>query len=305
MSNDTTDDIINACRNLPTDALASALYNTNDPHLLGILAEALETASHHLAYYPHHEVVLEADALLIEVLRWPIADALHDGQQQMTAPRLAELLHRDVGEAQRIIDHLAATESDAAKRLISSGVEPNFTGAQAQVTHAIEAVLADGRVPTRASVREYATHVARRAMRPWRDGEDPIITHPTLPQRIMSPSPITTVFAWLDRMETTPVGPDYINERITYLAEARRAAGSAARTEQRAALVRERAASLDATPAVDPLTSHVSATTWGVFATRSTASGPIEHARGHARSADASQWRAVAANHASSMEVSR
>lgn len=238
MNRSSATNVLEALRGFSPDALASALYDADDPQLLDHLAEALECASHRAAYYPREEVIAEADALLIEVLRWPIADALRPGTSPITASQLAELGNHSLDQAQRLLDNLAATETDAATRLTESGVHPDFTGEQSQVNRCIEEVLADGRVPTRASVRDHAMDLARRAMRPWWDGTQPLITHPTLPPRIISPSPATSVFAWLDRMESAPLGPDYIDERIAYLTDVRRAAGSAALVEGRTVGVR-------------------------------------------------------------------
>lgn len=248
-------DLIVACRSVSPEALASALYNANDPQLLAMLAEALESASHHLAFYPHQEVIAEADALLIEVLRWPIADILREAEHPMTVQRFADLRDLNYEDAQGILDHLVATDADAATRLVESGVNPNFTGEQAQVTRCIEALLTAGGVPTRASIRSYALGIARQAMRDG-DTDEPIITHPTLPARIMSPSPVTSVFSWLNRMDATPAGPDFIDERIAYLASARKAAESAARIEHRAVEVREHLRTLGRNSAPYPFSSY-------------------------------------------------
>lgn len=251
------EELIDAVRETNPDALASAIYAADDPQLLADLATALERASEHAAYYPNPEVIAEADALLIDVLRWPVADALRPGETLISAQRFAELRGLPIDEAQRILDHLTATDTDAATRLIASGVSPDFTREQSQVTRCIEALLDSGEVPTRSAVRAYALDIARQATRPWWDGSEPIITHPTLQPRIMSRSPITSVFTWLHRMDSTPAGPDFIDERIQYLTDARIAAGSAARAFTRARALCEHARAPGTSAVPHPLTRCV------------------------------------------------
>ena len=166
----TITDILTALRHTDPDALAAAIYADADPRLLDALATTLAGAAGRTADHPHPEVIAEADALLFEVLRWPVADALPDGHPLPTAGELAAARQMTVPEAERLLHRIAATETVAATRLIDSGVEPNFTLEQAQVTACITDLVDDGRIPTRAAVRAHALDLARQAMRPG-DGD--------------------------------------------------------------------------------------------------------------------------------------
>lgn len=220
-------DILNALRHTDPDALAAAIYAANDPELLAHLAGTLTSASQRVASHPHPDVVREADALLSEVLRWPVADALPPGHALPDAGELAAARRISITDAERLLRRISATETLAARRLLDSGVEPNFTLEQAQVTACIrDIVCADG-VPTRATVRAHALAHARLAMRPG-DGPEPIITSPGLPPRIISPSAMAAVPGWLDRMDTDAPVTGLLDDRIAYLRDAKSAMGAAA-----------------------------------------------------------------------------
>jgi hypothetical protein len=221
-------DIITALRHTDPDALAAAIYADNDPALLAGLAGTLSTATEHAATYPHPDVIREADALLSEVLRWPVADALPPGHTLPTATELAAARDMPTIDAERLLHRIAATETVAAQRLLDSGVEPNFTREQAQVTTCIRDIATAGGIPTRASVRAQAMNHARLAMRPS-DAIEPVITSPGMTPRIISPSAMTAVPGWLDRMEADPPLTGMLDNRIDYLLAAKKAMGTAAR----------------------------------------------------------------------------
>jgi hypothetical protein len=221
-------DILTALRHTDPDTLAAAIYADNDPELLAHLAGTLTTASEHVASHPHPDVIREADALLSEVLRWPVADALPPGHHLPTASELAAARRISTPEAERLLNRIAATETLAAQRLLDSGVNPDFTLQQAQVTACIRDIVSAGDIPTRATVRAHALTHARAAMRPG-DGTEPIVTAPGLPARILSPSPMALVPGWLDRMDADPPMTGLLDERIAYLRDATQAMGTATR----------------------------------------------------------------------------
>ncbi len=221
-------DILTALRHTDPDTLAAAIYADNDPDLLAHLADTLTTASQHVVSHPHPDVVREADALLSEVLRWPVADALPPGHDLPDATELAAARRISVPDAERLLHRIAATETLAAQRLLDSGVNPDFTLEQAQVTACIRDLVTAGAIPTRASVRAHALTHARAAMRPG-DGPEPISHTPGLPPRILSPSPMALVPGWLDRMDTDPPMTGLLDQRIAYLRDATQAMGAATR----------------------------------------------------------------------------
>lgn len=221
-------DILTALRHTDPDTLAAAIYADNDPELLEHLSDTLTNATEHASSYPHPDVVREADALLSEVLRWPVADAIPPGYPLPDADELAATRGISITDAERLLHRIAATETLAAQRLLDSGVEPNFTLEQTQVTACIRDIVTAGGVPTRASVRTHAIAHARAALHPS-DGPDPIIESPGLRPRIVSPSPMTVVPGWLDRMDTDPPLTGLLEHRITYLRDAKHAMGDAAR----------------------------------------------------------------------------
>jgi hypothetical protein len=67
------------------------------------------------------------------------------GGELATARRIS------IPDAERLLHRTAATETLAAQRLLDSGVEPNFTLEQAQVTACIRDITTAGGIPTRAT----------------------------------------------------------------------------------------------------------------------------------------------------------
>jgi hypothetical protein len=212
-------DIVTALAHCDPRALADALATSPDPAFTA-LSDAVLAAAQHKAAYPRADVIAEADALLYDVLRWPIDDTLPEGTS-IDPTTFARQRNIPLVEAHRIIGHLAATESYAVDQLLQSGVQPTYTLQQAQVFDCITTLRMNDRVPTRALVREHALRAARDAMRP---GEDtpPIIYSPNsdLPPRIVSPSPKVHAVLWLDSMTADPPPVGILEERITYLQQA-------------------------------------------------------------------------------------
>ena len=222
----TITDILTALRHADPDVLAAAIYADNDPRLLDALAQTLAGAADRTATHPHPEVVAEGDALLHEVLRWPVADAIPPGHPLPTASELAAARNMPEVEAQRLLHRIAATENAAATRLIDSGLRVDFTTEQAQVTQCIHDLLAQGVTPTRQGVRAHAISLAAASS----PGTAPIIGNDHgLRSRVMSSSPMTVVPGWLDRMDADPPLTGMLDTRIDYLRAAVTAMGRAAR----------------------------------------------------------------------------
>lgn len=217
-------DAITACD--PAD-LTEALYDAGADTIARIAA-ATRDAAHHAAYYPRHEVIAEADALLYDTLRWPITDT----DPFFPRPEQARVLaaHRGitVDDAERLIDHLLATENDACHALLQSGVEPIYTLGQAQVFTCIQAIADTGQAPTRALIRAHANSLARGSLRPGQ-GTDPVVYphDPALKARAVSNHSAVHAILWLDHHDktTTPIG--LLSQRIEYLAHAKRASRGA------------------------------------------------------------------------------
>jgi len=226
MNRITITDILTALRHADPDVLAAAIYADNDPRLLDALAQTLAGAADRSATHPHPEVVAEGDALLHEVLRWPVADALPPGHGLPTATELAAARGMPEVEAERLLHRISATETVAATRLINSGLRVDFTPEQAQVTQCIHDLLAVGVTPTRQGVRAQAMSIAA-ASNP---GIPPIIGNARgLPARVMSSSPMAVVPGWLDRMDADPPLTGMLDTRIDYLRTAVTAMGRSAR----------------------------------------------------------------------------
>jgi hypothetical protein len=219
-------DILTALRHADPDVLAAAIYADNDPRLLDALAQTLAGAADRTAAHPHPEVVAEGDALLHEVLRWPVADALPPGHALPTATELAAARHMPEVDAERLLHRIAATENVAATRLIESGLRVDFTPDQAQVTQCINDLIALGVTPTRQSIRAHAMNIAAASS----PGIPPIIFNDHgLRSRVMSSSPMTVVPGWLDRMDADPPMTGMLDARIDYLRAAVSAMGRSAR----------------------------------------------------------------------------
>lgn len=213
-------DIATALAHCEPARLAAALATVPNDAFTG-LAHAVRQAAELKAAYPPDDVIAEADALLYEVLRWPIADT-HDTGLAMDPHDLATQRDIPLPEAQRILQHLTATDGTACDQLIASGIEPNFTLAQAQVYDCITTLRDQGRIPTRALVREHALALADAAMRP--DASSPPIVYspdPALGPRINSPSPKVHALLWLDRLEANPPATGFLEQRIAYLDHAK------------------------------------------------------------------------------------
>ena len=241
-------DILTALRHTDPDVLAAAIYADNDPDLLAALARTLGQAAERTANHPHPEVIAEGDAVLHEVLRWPVADALPPGHLLPSAGDLSAARRMPLVEAERLLHRIAATELVAARQLIDSGIHIDFTLEQAQVSQCIADLVRLGITPTRHTVRAHA-HALAAAASP---GEQPIIpnTH-GLPPRVISPSPMTVVPAWLDRMDADPPLTGLLDARLDYLRAAITAMGRAARQHTTALTV------LDTTRASAALTRPV------------------------------------------------
>lgn len=226
MRTTTADDIVAALERTDPAQLAATLAGSSDP-AFAHLARAVLAAADHKAAYPRADVLAEADALLYDVLRWPVADASPTG---ITIDPATVARHRriPVAEAERLLDRIRATESVAADELIASGVNPNFTLEHAQVYDCIVTLRTQQRVPTRQLVREHATRIAASAMRP-EDGDVPLVysAEPSLAPRIVSPSPKVHVLLWLGRMDADPPAPGVIADRIAYVIDAKAAIGGA------------------------------------------------------------------------------
>ncbi|MDP1878438.1 MAG: hypothetical protein Q8M17_12880 [Actinomycetota bacterium] len=219
-------DILTALRHADPDLLAAAIYADHDPHLLDALARTLAGAADRTAAHPHPEVIAHGDALLHEVLRWPVADAVPPGHPFPSPAQLAATRGIPEPDAARLLRRIAATEAIAATRLAASGLRVDFTLEQAQVTTCIHALLAAGITPTRHAVRAHAHHIAAAAS----PGGQPVIGNDAgLPPRVMSNSPMAHVAGWLDRMDADPPQSGMLDARIDYLKAAVAAMGHAAR----------------------------------------------------------------------------
>jgi len=233
-------DIACALSNCDPGDLARALAASDDP-CLARLADALIAAADHRAVYPREDVIAEADALLYDVLRWPVADTAPDWERAITATSLIADTGVSLHEARASLARLRDTEADAARALLAAGPVTNFTLEQAQVTDCIAALMREGTTPTRVLVRTRALETARAAMRPG-DGASPIVysLDADLPPRFVSPSPAVQAVVWLDRMDATPPPAGLIGDRITYLERAAQLMGTAAREHARVVSIRDR-----------------------------------------------------------------
>ena len=232
--------IAHALNNCDTGDLARALA-TSDDTCLARLIDALITAADHRATYPREDAIAEVDALLYDVLRWPVADTNPNWDHTITASSFAANTGVSLHDARASLARLRDTETDAARALLAAGPVTNFTLEQAQVTDCIATLMHEGTTPTRSLVRTRALDKARAAMRPG-DGASPIIysLDADLPPRIVSPSPTVHAIVWLDRMDATPPPTGLIGDRITYLERAAALMGSAAREHARVVSIRDR-----------------------------------------------------------------
>lgn len=193
------------------------------------LANAVLEAAQLKATYPRADVIAEADALLYDVLRWPVADANPRGVS-VDPISFAYYQQVSITEATRVLELVAATESEACDQLMASGIEPNFTLAQSQVYDCVVNLRAQQLIPTRRLVREHATCLAASAMRPG-EGSNPIIYSNDLglSPRVVSPSPKVHALFWLDRMDANPPQTGLLDDRIEFLLSAKAELGQASR----------------------------------------------------------------------------
>ena len=213
--------------------LAALLYARGDAKLLEKLQAAVLTAADLLAYYPHDVVVEEADALLYQTLRSPVFDALPPGAELPDPGCVAVRLSLSEAEASALMARIDESECDAAKQLVASGVNPNWTIEQQQVMRCITELVDRGVAPTRARVIEAAIEHAATAMPRW-STEPPVVEacEPGSSCRINSPSPMAQVPVWMARMDAKPPNVQLPEDRICYLVEAKEAAGRASRIAQ-------------------------------------------------------------------------
>lgn len=216
----TPTDIVAALSHCQPTQLSHALASCSEPafqHLANAVLEAAELK----ATYPRDGVIAAADALLYDVLRWPMSDGVPVGIT-LDPIDYARVQGVSITEAERVLHFVTTTEHLACDQLLDSGVNPNFTLEQSQVLDCIVDLRRQNRVPTRALVREHATRIARNAMRPD-EHCDPVIysDDPMLAPRIASPSPKVNVILWLDRMDANPPQVALLEQRIAYILEAK------------------------------------------------------------------------------------
>lgn len=215
-------DVAVALAHCDTEQLATALAQTGAESIKRA-TDALEAAAHLVATFPRDEVVAEADALLHDVLRWPLSDTVPGWERLVTPESFAARQGIGLRDAQVALERLHATEADAARALLAAGPIANYTLEQSQVVGCIEDLLERGVPPTRDLVRRTALNAARAAMRPG-DGDSPIVysIDEGLAPRLMSPSPKIHAVVWLDRMDATPIAVGLFDERLGYLQQAAR-----------------------------------------------------------------------------------
>ena len=197
-------------------------------------ADALEAATDLVATFPREQVIAEADALLYDVLRWPVADTVPGWERLVTPESFAARQGLGIDEARATLERLRATEADAARALLTTGPITMHTLEQFQVTDCIEHLIERGVTPTRDNVRRTALDAAKAAMRP-ENGDSPLVfpLDENLAPRILSPSPKVHVVLWLQRMDASPPLAGLMDQRIGYLQRAAKAAGAGASAHAR------------------------------------------------------------------------
>ena len=93
---------------------------------------ALDAATRLVATFPRDEVVAEADALLYDVLRWPLSDGVPRWEPMVTPESFTARQGISVGDAQLTVERLHATEADTARALLATGPIANYTLEQSQ-----------------------------------------------------------------------------------------------------------------------------------------------------------------------------
>ncbi len=257
-------DIAHALAHCDPDQLAVALAQAGAESITRA-ADALEAATDLVATFPRDEVIAEADALLYDVLRWPVADAVPGWERMVTPDAFAARQGLGVDESRATLERLRSTEADAARALRTAGPITIHTLEQFQVTDCIEHLMERGVTPTRDQVRRTAIEAAHAAMRPG-DGDNPLAysMDENLAPRILSPSPKVHVVLWLQRMDASPPSAGLLHERIGYLQRAVKAIGAGSAAHARVLALRPRAAhecedpSLSDTPHHSPVIGMVS-----------------------------------------------
>lgn len=234
-------DIAHALAHCDSDQLAVALAQAGAESMTRA-ADALEAATDLVATFPRDEVIAEADALLYDVLRWPVADAVPGWERLITPESFAARQGVGIDQARAALGRLRSTEAGAARALLNAGPITMHTLEQFQVTDCIEHLMERGVTPTRDNVRRTALYAARAAMRPG-DGETPLVysIDENLAPRIMSPSPKVHAVLWLHRMEASPPKASLLDERLDYLQRAAQALGASASAHARVVALRSRA----------------------------------------------------------------
>ncbi len=227
------DDVARALAHCDPEQLAVALAQAGAESITRA-TDALEAAAHLVATFPRDEVIAEADALLYDVLRWPVSDAVPGWERLVTPQSYAARQGIPLDEAQSTLERLRATEADAARALLAAGPVANHTLEQSQVMGCIETLMERGVAPTRDLVRRTALDAARAAMRPG-DGDSPIVysIDEGLSPRLVSPSPKVHAVLWLNRIESSPPASAPLDERLGYLQHAARAMGGGASAHAR------------------------------------------------------------------------
>lgn len=228
MPQPTIDAVLSALAQHSARDIAAAICARDDVAFVERLVDALTHATTTLATYPHADVVTEADALLYDTLRSPIADTIPAGAPGIDPVHVARHLRVTADQAQDLLTRIHASDADAARALVASGVDPNWTLEQQQVMTCIRELLGQGTVPTRSAVVAHATAHARAALRPH-EGTEPFVyaADPALRPRILSSSPMARVPAWMARMDADPPAVALPADRIAYLQAAKTAMGRA------------------------------------------------------------------------------
>jgi hypothetical protein len=245
-------DVAAALAHCDPEQLATALAQIGAESITRA-TDALEAATRLVATFPRDEVVAEADALLYDVLRWPLSDGVPRWERMVTPESFAARKGISVGDAQLTLERLHATEADAARALLAAGPIANYTFEQSQVVGCIEALLERGVPPTRDLVRRTALDAARAAMRPG-DGDSPIVysIDEGLAPRFMSSSPKVHAVVWLDRMDATPITVGLFDERLGYLQRAARVMGAGSTGHARVVDLRARTPHLNESSVAGP-----------------------------------------------------
>lgn len=235
-------DIAHALAHCDPDQLAVALAQAGAESITRA-ADVLEAATDLVATFPRDEVIAEADSLLYDVLRWPVADAVPDWQRQITPESFAARQGMRLDDAGTSLDRLRSTEADAARALLAAGPVAAYTIEQSQVTDCIQHLMDRGVTPTREHVRRTALDAAQAAMSPG-DGDTPLVysIDENLAPRIMSPSPKVHAVLWLHRMDASPPKAGLLDERLDYLQRAAQALGASASAHARVVALRSRPA---------------------------------------------------------------